>query len=154
MPVDTSIYGQLAPPPNPIAQLGDFARTKMMLNANAQFQQQYKARMAMGQIMQQSVDPQTGQPDYAKAAIMAAQNPDAAWMSPDLMSQAVQRQGMQLDNVMKQYDVAQKRLGALGNVAGSLLQYGDGVTRDQVVEGVSRYMGAMHEQGITDPFDL
>lgn len=147
--LDPSVYGQLQAP-DPLGTLGKFATIQNQLNSSRQFNVELKARMALGQIMQQSVDPKTGQPDYQKAAILAAQNPDAAYLSPDLMSQAVQRQGMQLDNVIKNFSVAQKRLELTGNAAASLLPKGTSVTREDFTGALGNLATAMHEHGVAD----
>lgn len=149
--VDTSMYSRLAPPPrSPLDTMSQMMDIRQKANANAQFQQEFKGRLAMGQIMQQSVDPQTGQPDYSKAAILAAQNPDAAWMSPDLMSKAVQMQGVSLDNLMKNYQNTSKRLELTGNAAASLLPMGDSVTRDDYTKAVTQLVTSAGEAGVSD----
>lgn len=146
--IDTSIYNKLAPP-DPLEALTKLAQFRSMNNQNLQFQQEYKARMAMGKVMQQAVTPD-GQVDYTKAATLAAQDPDAAWLAPDLMSKAVTMQGAQLSNVLSQFDIVNKRNKLYGDAAASLLQYGDGVTRQQVAERISSLATSLTEAGVHD----
>lgn len=147
--VDTSIYGQIAGPQDPLGALAKVSQIRAMNNSNMQFQQEYRSRLAMGQIMQQAVGPD-GQPDYTKAATMAAQNPDAAWMAPDLMNKAVTMQGVSLDNVMKGLDNTRKRLGLYGSAAASILPKGASMTRDDLTNAVSELSGSLHDAGVHD----
>lgn len=146
--VDTSIYNKLAPP-NPLDQIAKFQGIRAQANQNLQFQTELRARMAMGKIMQQSVGPD-GQPNYTKAATLAAQDPSAAFLAPDLMSKAVQMQGVSLDNVLKQYEVAQKKLELTGNAAASVLPKGDSASRADFVDAISRLSTSLNEAGVAD----
>lgn len=78
-------------PPNLLGAVGQFAGAQNMLNQNAQFQQMFRARQAIGQIMQGAIDPQTGQPNMSKAMADVATHPDTAWMAPEFINQLIQR---------------------------------------------------------------
>lgn len=148
--VDTSIYGNLQQP-NSVAALGQFASFQNAMNQNRLFQQTMRARMALGPILQKSVDPSTGQPDFSKAALMAAQNPDTAFMAPDFMDKAVNMQGVQMDNQLKQWELVQKEQTAFGNAAASLGNLGDNVTRADVGKKLGSLAQDMDAAGIGGP---
>lgn len=148
--VDTSMYSTLGGGASPMDTLGKMMQIRSAANANMQFQQEYKARVAMGQVMQQSVGPD-GQPDYMKAATLAAQNPDAGWLAPDLMSKAVTMQGVSLDNVLKKFTLVKTQRELEGQAASGLLQKGDAVTHDDAVGAISDLYGKYLANGINDP---
>lgn len=80
---------------NALGPIMQIMQLKNLQNQQAQFQQQFAARQAIGPILQQSIDPQTGEPDYGKAAILASKDPQAAWMTGDLLNQGIQRKQTQ-----------------------------------------------------------
>jgi hypothetical protein len=122
MPVDTSIYNQIgAGQQDPLDMVGKIAQTQNLLNQNAQFQQQFRARQALGPILQGAIDPQTGQLDYNKAFINMSGNPDTAWLAGDFLNQAVARQQTQADTAIKALELAGKKQQAYGQAAQGLL---------------------------------
>jgi hypothetical protein len=96
--------------------------------ANQQNSQMLRARMAMGPIMQQSVD-ENGNPDYNKAAIAMAKNPDTAFMAPDFLDKLVSRQLTQTGVFREQFNLEMERQGAISQRMASLLASGRPVTR-------------------------
>ena len=126
MQIDTSSYARPGngAPASPLDMVHKIASTQNLINQNSQFQQQFAARRALGPILQQSVDPQTGQLDYNKAFIGMAGNPDTAWLASDFLNAAVQRQYTQQQIATSMLDQEIKRNTVIGTVAGSLLAQG------------------------------
>jgi hypothetical protein len=87
--------------------------------------QSQRSNMALSRILQQSVDPATGQVDYNKVQSLAAQDPDAAYNLPTLQGQILQQKTNQLEFDTKQLDQAAKRTGYVANGLGGLLASGD-----------------------------
>lgn len=148
--IDTSMYGALSPQ-NPVPQLNSLVGLQQGMLQNAAQAQTLRARMAMGPIMQQSVDPQTGQVDYAKAALSMAQNSDTAYLAPDFMTAAVQRQGNQLDNQLKQWNVVQQEQTQFAKHAAALAPMGDAVTRADVGKQMGELWSDATAAGIATP---
>ena len=137
MPVDTSMYGTQAPV-NPMAQVAQFAQAQNALNQNKLFQ----AQMAIGPILQQSIDPNTGQPDFNKAFTLAAQNPATAPAASGLLQMGIERGLTQQETALKALDIAGKRYGAIGNAAASLADLGTNITQKDVVGKMADLYGA------------
>lgn len=122
MPIDTSMYQvQPAPQPNLLGMMGQAASIQNAMNQNQLFQQTNRARLAVGKIMQDSVDPQTGQPDYDKAAISLSQHPDTALIAPELIKTWAGLKNLNLDNTIKSLDIARQRAGDIADVVGGTL---------------------------------
>jgi hypothetical protein len=108
------------------------------LNQMQLFEQKFKADKAMGPILQQSIDPQTGQVDYGKASMMMAVNPDTAFRAPEFAREALTRQQMQVETLGKMYDNAGKRIGAIAAMANKIAAYGPGgITKKHLMDGMS-----------------
>lgn len=127
MPLDPSIplgvSSSAAPPMDPMNFLLRASQLRAMGNQNALFQQTFVARKAMGPIFQQSIDPE-GNIDYNKALTLAGQNPDAAFLVPEMANQIAQRELTQ----------AQMR----------------GQLETQAIDGLKGLQGAF-AQGLTNP---
>lgn len=149
-PLDTSMYARAAVQPNPLGQIAQFAQTQNALNQNRLFQQTFAARQAVGGIMQQAVDPQTGAIDYNKAAVMLSTNPATAFLAPDILNAWQQKQLVQQQTIAATLGNAQKRFGAIGNAAAALVQEGhangDKVDLGKVVSATALLKG----QGLID----
>lgn len=65
MPVDTSIYGQIAQP-NPLASLGSMATTAGAINQNRLFQQQFNTNLGVSKIYKDAINPSDGTLDPSK----------------------------------------------------------------------------------------
>ena len=123
MPVDVSSYptAQSSQGMDPLSQLGKIFQVQQAQTAVAMQQQEFKARQALGPILQQSIDPQSGELDINKFLINGAANPDAAWKMPEITLQMIQRQNVQADTVIKQLEANKIRYGAMGDAAASLV---------------------------------
>src|SRR5260221_525516 len=106
--------------PNLLGMMGQVVGIQNAQNQNQLFQQTNRARIQVGQIMQNAIGPD-GQPDYDKAAIELSKHPDTALIAPELIKTWAQLKNVNLDNVSKSIDIAQKRAGHLAGIAGSAL---------------------------------
>lgn len=138
---------------NPLQTFGQFvgiqnamAENQLRQNQNAQFQQMFTARNAMGELSQHAVDPTTGQMDYDKFAKLISIDPRTAWMAPEMLNQLAQRQGVQLDNVKKDLEIAKTRFTNLSDGITPLIELGNNVTQADVMNSLSRAWG----QGLID----
>jgi hypothetical protein len=98
MPVDTSIYGQLQPPANPLQMAGQVVGLQNSLNQNKLFQLQTQARQAWGNALTQATDPKTGQTDYDKAFAIASQDPAAQYALGEFSADRLTQQGQGIQN--------------------------------------------------------
>lgn len=122
MPVDVSSYPTAQPQAqDPLSQLGKIFQIQQAQVGLQVQQQEFKARQALGPILQQSIDPQSGELDINKFLINGAANPDAAWKMPEITLQMIQRQNLQADTIIKQLDANKIRYGAMGDAAASLV---------------------------------
>lgn len=106
---------------NPLGMIGQVLQIQGAQQALQNQQMEFKARQAMGPILQQSIDPQTGELDINKFLVHGAANPDVAWKMPEITLQMIQRQNTQADTVIKQLEANKVRYGAMGDAAGSLV---------------------------------
>lgn len=148
--VDTSIYQTLKPvqqaPQNPLSQFATFANTQNALNQNAQFQQMFQARQAIGPIYQQSIDPKTGELDTNKLMSLASQDPRTAWMAGDIAQQAMSRRQTQIGIDTAQFDLMSKHLNRMNQSLTSLLN-NQNLSRNDVVSSV----GDLVAEGLLTP---
>lgn len=129
------------PPPgqiNPLETLGKIAPIIGQLNQNRLFQQEFQSRQAIGQAMQQSVNPETGQPDFNKAILLMATNPQAAWAAPGFAKQLFEMGKAQQEVVAKQIENSQARAGIIGGAITPLAAKGQTVTRGDVLDSIAR----------------
>ena len=150
-------YTQPQPAPNLLGMVGQFASAQNQLNQNAMFQQEFRARQALGPVMQSSIDPHTGEFDIGKFLANGAANPDVAWKMPELVNQMIQRQLTSAQIVNQQLDAHQKMLTSLGGAAGALVGEANDdakkrvslngqpvqpqITQDQAIKAVSQMTG-------------
>lgn len=106
---------------DPLATLGKVLQIQGAQQNLAVQQQEFRARQALGPILQQSIDPQTGELDINKFLINGASNPDVAWKMPEITLQMIQRQNTQADTVVKQLNANKVRYGAMGSAAAALV---------------------------------
>lgn len=114
MPVDTSLYGNIAQP-NPLGQMGQMLQVQSAMNQNALFQQQFAARQALGQLAQSSVDPATGQMDWNKYSLSISTDPRTAFMAREVIESLTRQKLLDADTFGKKLDNAQKATTLIGN---------------------------------------
>lgn len=140
MALDTSIPLQAQAPQGGIGNfLGpalQLFQLKNMQNQQMQFQQQFAARQAIGPILQQSIDPDTGEVDYDKAFKLAAANPQTAFLAGDLLNQGIQRKQTQANITKTNLENSKTQLDNLAGVATGLLSQ---ATQTQGADGTPAY---------------
>src|SRR5882724_2240072 len=129
--VDSSIY---APQPghNALDMIAGMAHAQSaMVNAQSAAMQ-WRARLAMGPILQHSIGPD-GNIDYNRASVLMASNPDTAWMAQDFINQAIQRDYTQQETIKTHLDNAQTKYNAVLNAIQPLTAKGNSVTSKDVM---------------------
>ena len=140
-------YGAMTSVPgaaNPLQTMGQVVGLQTnMLNMQA-LNQQLTARAAMGPLAQASVNPETGQMDYGKFAVLISSDPRTAWMAPDIINTIATRELTQAQ-IMKtglENAISQQKL-ITGVAAGLLDRYGNNVTKANVQEAIAAEPGTM-----------
>lgn len=106
---------------NPYQPLGNMLGVQQQALANQTAQRTLMARQRIGQIQQQSINPQTGQVDWNKFAVGVAADPQASFLAPEAMQQAAQTQGVQLGDIAQTIKNASMHYGAIQQVGIGLL---------------------------------
>lgn len=170
MPVDASPYVSNIGAPqtvDPLATVGKVLQVQQGALALQSAGMEMRARQALGPILQQSIDPKTGELDINKFLLYGAADPDVAWKMPEITLQMIQRQNTQADTVIKQLEANKIRYGAMGNAAAALVADGEaqaqgkvnirtgmpgtpGVSQRQLVSTLSGMIG---ENGLLDSKD-
>jgi hypothetical protein len=115
--VDTSIYGTLGQgQQNPLAMISQFAGAQNALNQNALFQQTFRARQAMGPLMQQATDPQSGQVDWDKAATLVATHPDTSFLAPEFLNNIAQKKLLDAETTNQKLEATGKRMDMMAGI--------------------------------------
>jgi hypothetical protein len=116
--VDTSIYGTLGQGAgqNPLAMISQFAGAQNALNQNALFQQTFRARQAMGPLMQQATDPQSGQVDWDKAATLVATHPDTSFLAPEFLNNIAQKKLLDAETTNQKLEATGKRMDMMAGI--------------------------------------
>jgi hypothetical protein len=146
--VDTSIYGTLgAGQPHPLALLGQFAAAQNQLNQNQLFQQTFRARQAMGPLMQQATDPQSGTVDWDKAAVLVATHPDTSFLAPEFLNNIAQKKLLDAQTTNAKLEATSKRMDMMAGIYSA-------AAKDPGVKGMSdmgSYMSQAMSIGAIDP---
>lgn len=111
--VDTSFYTRAAPATNPLATLGagvGVANQMMQLQSG---QQNLMAKKALSEIYPQAINPQTNQLDTNKLMSLLAKDPRAAWMAPEIVKQAQEREQSQLSINQAKYNLAKGHIESM-----------------------------------------
>lgn len=85
--VDTSIYKNIAPPPNLLQTYGQVVGIQNAQQQNRLLQQTQDLRAGMSQAVTAATDPTTGQLDPAKYQALTAADPRTAWNQGDITAQ-------------------------------------------------------------------
>lgn len=154
--VDTSIYGNLLQQRDPLAAYASIASTNnaiaqnRLLQTNANMmQQEFRAKQAMGQIMQGAVGPD-GKVDYAKVIQGAATNPDAAFLAPDLIAKGYANQQLDLNNTLSKLSILKQKQQMYGDAAAGLLKLGTSVTPEDVAKSITTVYAQLASAGLAD----
>ena len=133
-PAPYATLGQNSGSANLLGPLTQFAYAQNALNQNAMFQQQFRARAAMGPLAQASVDPETGQMDYNKFATLISTHPETAFMAPEVINQLVQRQLTQSQVVKTNLDIEAQKRDVINNGLAGLVNLGPNVKNTDVMK--------------------
>lgn len=118
---------------NPLQQAGGVAGLQSQLLANQAQQQEFKARQAMGPVLQAAVDPQTGVLDPNKALLGFASHPDLAWKAPDLVKMLTENGLTTAKTANETLDAAIKRNDAISQAAAARLGSGQEITGPSIL---------------------
>lgn len=129
--VDTSFYPQAPAPLNPLEMASQAQAMQTRGVALEQAQLQLKAQQALGPLMQQSVG-EDGQPDLNKFIGLVAASPDASFLAPQIMQQALQRQLTQEETLGKHLDNQLKKYNSMSQLIAPLSDLGKDVTLSDV----------------------
>lgn len=120
--IDASIYGQLQAPQSNIAQMiGQGQQIQAQGMQNKLTQMNIDAQEAMGGVLQQSIDPETGQPDFNKFMSAAAAHPKLAWAAPDIYKKLADAQLINSQVVKENLANIQNRMQIFGRVSQAAL---------------------------------
>lgn len=131
---------------NPLQTLGQAVGVKNALLANQEKTLDIQANQAVGDAIQQSTDPTTGQIDYAKLHSLVANNPRAAYNLNQATGQMQSNQNANLGGQQQQLEMTQNRLGVIGQRLSGLAT-DPNTTRDDVISS----MGQMVKDGLITP---
>lgn len=137
---DAGLYPQFTPPQaaQPLgAQIAQLAQVRNAMNQNVAFQQQQAYQQAIGPILQQTVDPTTGQPDYNKAYALVASNPATSRFAPEFFSQGLANQKVQADTANNYLGQHITKMNTGLQIMQGLLSKGPAVTMGDVAQGLA-----------------
>lgn len=135
-----STLGQGQKPFNALEMVGNFAQAQNALNQNKLFQLETGARQAIGEIMKNSMTPE-GAIDYDKAAIALSTDPRSAFKAPEIINQWINQQNVKAETYNKTLENKIKQMGAYGDAAQGLLQYGDDELLGKTINKVGELVG-------------
>jgi hypothetical protein len=146
MPLDPSIALGIKPvqAPNPIAMLGDMAKTQYMITNGNALQAQLNSNRAMSQALSGAINPD-GTIDYGKAVAGMKDSP-YAYNLPTMMGQLLDQQTKQVGLNQAQWEYNLKQANQLANNMAPLLQQ-DTIKPEDVVAIGARNL----KQGLITP---
>jgi hypothetical protein len=112
---------QSAAAPNPLDMIGKVLQIQQAQTGLQMQQQELKFRQAIGPILQQSIDPQTGELDTSKVLIHGSANPDTAWGMPNLVHQMLENGQIKADTALKDMAVAKQQWEMTTGIAQGLV---------------------------------
>ena len=142
--INPSITASIGTQPgiNPLAMIGQFASAQNQLNQNALFQQTFRARQAMGPLMQQATDPNTGSVDWDKAATLVATHPDTSFLAPEFLNNIAQKKLLDAQTTNANLEATKSRMDIWGGVLAA-------AAKDPGVNGISD-MGSYVSQALSN----
>lgn len=105
------------------------------INQAQLFNQEFKARNAIGQAYQNAINPKTGEIDTPTLMRGIQSNPDAGFLAGEASQGALARQGQSISNQNAQLDQSQKQIDLLRGIVGPLATK-PGVTKNDVINAV------------------
>ena len=119
MPFDNNIplsgMNALAAAPTPTSNLTNYLATQSAMQTNQIQQQNFLAKQAVGQAVQQATDPNTGQLDTGRASVLISQNPAAAPIAQDAINSIYANKLQQANLTTQQQAQMQTTTGIFAN---------------------------------------
>lgn len=100
----------------------DAAQVQSQMMQNRLYQQEFVAKQAMGGIIQQSIDPETGIPDWNKAGILMSMDPRTSFKAPEFLTQLATQRKLNLETFGVKLKNAQTQTELIGNMAAPVLK--------------------------------
>lgn len=146
MPLDPSISLGAAPQQsNPLAMAGqavelgnNLVKGQLLQNQNALFQLQTQSQLAIGNILAQHTNPETGEVDLKGAMAATSKSGPAAYGMQDILKKNVERQIQQLELTTKAIGMHSKIAETTANAFGPLLQKPGGGSDDDLKNTISQ----------------
>ena len=138
----TNAFQQISQGPGLLQTSRDALTLRHQMLQVEQEQQALRAREAMGPILQNAIDPETGDLNYNKAFVGMAANPATAFMAPDFLDKAVARQGTQAETALKELEKNMKQQNAIYDGVTGLLRKGQTLTQKDMLGVAKELVGA------------
>jgi hypothetical protein len=139
--VDTSIYRtQPQQPTNLLGMIHEYASTQNQLNQAALFAGQQK----FGEHVQNTVDPETGLPDYNEALARAAHDPVVAPYYNTAINEALTNGKANQDLIASKYTNTNNRIQVMGNLLSGVIKghaNQQSIPQSEVLGTVNKYYG-------------
>ena len=140
--INTSFYAKPPAPVNPLEMMGQVAGIQNAMNQNRQFQLEIGAKQAMGPIMQEAIDPQTGQLDQNKVAVLMAKNPATAFKVPEYVQMLAQNRKLDAETVQTHAKTAIDQAKYLQDQYAALAGLGLNITNENIEDMTIRSVQA------------
>lgn len=136
--VDTSIYNNIAQP-NVFGQMKDMIGVSSAVTQNKLLQMQLLGKQVGGTVLQQALDPVTGQVDYPKLLKLLQDNPGGFAAAPEILPTATTIKGGQIANTQSNQNLANSSVSNAGAILGAVVAGKSGpVSRDDVQDAILR----------------
>jgi len=168
--VDTSWLTQLMPgqganPLDTLMQMKDLQYRDAMIGSTQALEQyrqlqaqsemqDMQAEQMFGQMVQQSVNPETGEMNYNELISNVASNPMTAKIFPDLAEQLVNMRKTSYETITERLGIDKLKAETTGREFQQLLTYGDAVTKDQVGQAWQNAWINLQESGALEDSDM
>lgn len=132
---DFALAAQIKPPEmDPLATVGKLQAVQQGQLQNRLLGLNLGGKQALGDIIGQSTDPNTGETDWNAVSAAASQRPDAAILLPEIQKQVLDRKISEQQLAGVTLDTQMKRSGLIANTVGSLLATPEGQLTPEVVQ--------------------
>lgn len=152
--IDTSIYANVGSPQskdNLVNNIYNMMQMKTLANQNQLFQQEYQAKLAMGQILPQAVNKETGTVDFNRAGVLLALDPRTAAFAPKFISDAIQMGKAQADAVKQQLDNTKLFYSLIGDSMAPIMAKGVNASQGDVLQAAAGLIQNLKANGALTP---
>jgi hypothetical protein len=132
MALDPEISLGIKPPPNPMTTALQGMQMQNLMVESQQRNLAMQSQLAVGQILAESTDPDTGQVDFQKAGVLSKSNAAAAYGLPAAQKAYVDRQISQMDLTSKTIGMLGKVGETQGNILAKYAARADGGSDDEI----------------------